>query len=475
MKHSYLALVIAAVLSSTVLIGCDKKEDAADGAAAQQQMPPAVVNVQAVTLGVIPQVQTFSGRTAAFETADVRPQVNGVIEEILFREGSNVKQGQPLYRINTDNYASSITSGQAAIAQAQANRQTAIANNANAKAELVSRQASLAQAQNDFERLKGLVEIDAISKQQYDQAQTQVRTAQAALESARAAVGQTQAGISSAEAGIQSAQAALDASTLDLNRTIVRAPISGRTDRSSVTAGTLVSASQANPLVTVSRLDPIYVDISQSSSELLKLRQQIAEGKAQAGMNSVELVLEDGSVYPVTGKIALSEAKVDETTGAVTLRAIFPNPNSVLLPGMYVSARLIQSVTTNAALVPQSAVMRSAKSETQVYIVDQNNKIQVRPVTINGTYNGQWVITDGLKNGDKVVIIGGAKVKPEQEVVAKPLENPNPAPNSGNAASGGAQAASQAKAKTPQQAANTMDKSASTKAPAKQPEEATAN
>lgn len=471
MTHSYLALVVAAVLSSTVLIGCDKKEDAAEGAAAQQQMPPAVVNVQTVSFATVPQVQTFSGRTAAYEIADVRPQVNGVIEEVLFREGSNVKQGQPLYRINTDNYASSITSGQAAIAQAQANRQTAIANNANAKAELVSRQASLAQAVNDFERLKGLVEIDAISKQQYDQAQTQVRTAQAALESARAAVGQTQAGISSAEAGIQSAQAALDASTLDLNRTIVRAPISGRTDRSSVTAGTLVSAGQPDPLVTISRLDPIYVDISQSSSELLKLRQQIAEGKAQAGMNSVELVLEDGSVYPVRGKLALSEATVDESTGSVTLRAIFPNPSSVLLPGMYVSARLTQSVINNAALVPQSAVMRSAKSETQVYIVDQNNKIQVRPVTISGTYNGQWVVTDGLQSGDRVVIIGGSKVKPDQEVVAKPLENPNPAPNANTPTQG----TSQPNAKTPQQAASTMDKAANAKAPAKQPTAATAN
>ena len=446
MKHSYLALVIASILSTAVLVGCDKKEDA-DPAAAQQQMPPAVVNVQTVTLGVVPQVQTFSGRTTAFQTADVRPQVNGIIDEILFREGSNVEKGQPLYRINTDNYATSIASGEAAVQQAQANLQTALANNANAKAELISRQASLAQAINDFQRLQGLVEIDAISKQQYDQAQTEVRTAQAALESARAAVGQTQAGIESATAGIQTAQSGLDASALDLNRTIVRAPLTGRSDRSSVTAGTLVSASQADPLVTISRLDPIYVDISQSSSELLKLRQQIAEGTAQPGMNTVELVLEDGSVYPVRGRLALSEAKVDQETGAITLRAIFPNPNSILLPGMYVSARLTQSVITNAALIPQSAVTRTPKGETQVYIVDANNKIQVRPVTINGTYEGKWVVTDGLQAGDKVVVIGGAKVKPEQEVVVKPLESANAAPSSPNAAT----------AKTPQQAAKSAD------------------
>lgn len=443
MKHSYLALVIASVLSATVLVGCDNKEDAAAGENAQQQMPPAVVNVQTVSFDTVPQVQTFSGRTAAYQTADVRPQVSGVIDEVLFREGSNVKKGQPLYRINTDNYTTSVASGQAAVAQAQANRQTAIANNANAKAELASRQASLAQAINDFQRLKGLVEIDAISKQQYDQAQTAVRTAQAALESARAAVGQTEASIRSAEAGIKTAQSNLDASALDLNRTIVRAPLTGRSDRSSVTAGTLVNASQSEPLVTISRLDPIYVDISQSSSELLQLRQQIAEGKAQAGMNSVELVLEDGSVYPVRGKLALSEAKVDQSTGAVTLRAIFSNPNNVLLPGMYVSARLTQSVIPNAALVPQSAVMRTPKGDSQVYIVDENNQIQVRPVTINGTYDGQWVVTDGLSSGDKLVVIGGSKVKPEQEVVVKPLENANGAPATPTA-------------KTPQQAAKTV-------------------
>ena len=464
MKHSTLALVIASVLSGAVLVGCDKNEDAA-GAAAQQQMPPAVVNVQTVTLDTVPQVQTFAGRTASYQTADVRPQVNGIIDEVLFREGSNVKKDQPLYRINTDNYATSITSGQAAIQQAEANYQTALANNANAKAELVSRQASLSQAQNDLNRLQGLIEIDAISKQQYDQAVTQVRTAQAAVESARAAIGQTEAGIESAKAGIQTAKANLQASTLDLNRTIVRAPLAGRTDRSSVTAGTLVSAGQPDPLVTISRLDPIYVDISQSSSELLKLRQQISAGKAQAGMNSVELVLEDGSTYPVRGELALSEAKVDESTGAVTLRAVFPNKNNILLPGMYVSARLTQSVITNAALVPQSAVMRTPKSETQVYIVDENNKIQVRPVTINGTYKDQWVVTDGLKAGDKVVVIGGSKVKPEQEVVAKPLENPNAAPAKPGAPT----------AQTPQQAAKAMDKPASKDTSAKKPAESTAN
>lgn len=467
MNHRYLALMIAATLfgSGVLLTGCDKKEESADAAAAAQQMPPAVVNVMPVTFQTVPQVQTFSGRTTAYQTADVRPQVNGIIDEVLFREGSEVQKGQPLYRINTDNYNSSIEGGKAAVEQAKANLITAQANHNNAVAEFNSRQATLAQAKSDLDRLKGLVDINAISAQQYQQAETAFHTAQAAVQSAQASIAQAQAGIKSAEANISAAQSGLKASQLDLNRTIVRAPISGRTDRSAVTAGALVSAGQPTPLVTISQLSPIYVDISQSSSELLKLRQQLASGKAQAGSNVVELVLEDGSTYPARGQLALAEAKVDQATGAVTLRAVFPNENNLLLPGMYVTARLMQSVISNAVLLPQSAVMRTPKGETQVYIVDANNKIQVRPVTINGTYNGKWIITDGLKAEEKVVIIGGAKVKPDQEVVAKPLppSEGDQAPN-GGAPSASAQGANPAQSgaapKTPQQAAKTTDQSA---------------
>jgi len=447
MKHSYLALVIASVLSSAVLVGCSSKDDDAEAAAAAQQMPPPVVNVQTVSFETVPQVQTFSGRTAAYQTADVRPQVNGIIDEVLFREGSVVKKNQPLYRINPDNYTSSIASGEAAVQQARANYQTALATRANAQAEIASQQAQLAQAQDDLRRLEQLVAIDAISAQQYEQAKTAVRTAKAAIDSARAAAAQAQAGIESAKAGIQTAESTLNASSLDLSRTIVRAPIAGRTGRSDVTAGVLVSASQTNPLVTISRLDPIYVDISQSSSDLLKLRQQLSSGNAQAGINSVELVLEDGSVYPIRGQLALSEAKVDESTGAVTLRAVFPNEKNILLPGMYVTARLTQSVLTNAVLLPQSAITRSPKSETQVYVVDSNNTIQVRPVTVNGTHEGKWVVTDGLAAGDKVVIVGGSNVKPEQQVKTEPYIEEGAQP---------ATAANAPRSQTPVQAAREM-------------------
>lgn len=420
MKHSYLTLAVVAALSTAVLVGCDKSDEAAaEQAAAAQQQAPVEVTVQTVSFQSIPNVKTFSGRTSAYQTSDVRPQVSGIIDEILFQEGSMVRAGQPLYRINPDNYTSSVASGQAAVQEAQASLATAQATHASAKADLVSQQASLAQAQSDLNRMEGLVEVDAISQQSYDQYVTTARTAAASVESARAAVSQAAAGIESAKAAVESAKANLAASRLDYERTIVRAPISGRTDRSDFTAGALVSASQSDALVTISRLDPIYVDISQSSSEMLQLRQQLSSGQAQAGSAQVELVLEDGTVYPARGQLALAEARVDESTGAVTLRAVFPNSQSVLLPGMYVTARLAQTTLVNAVLLPQSAVQRTNKGDTQVYIVDANNQVQVRPVTVNGTHEGKWIITDGLESGDKVIVEGVSTVKPEQEVTVK--------------------------------------------------------
>lgn len=431
MKHSHLFIAISLAVSGLFIAGCDKKEDQADAAAAQQQMPPAVVNVMPVQFQTVPLVHEFSGRTAAYEVADIRPQVTGVIDEILYPQGRMVQKGQPLYRLSVENYQSSQSAGQAAVQQAEANVQTAKASYNNALANIESQKALLQQAEADVQRLRPLVSQQAISAQQYEQAITQLKTAQAGLNSAQAAAQQAQANIASSQAAVNTAKAQLSGTQLDISRTIVRAPISGMTERSNVTAGALVNANQANPLVTISKINPIYVDISQSSSELLKLKQQQASGALQAGNSTVELVLEDGSTYPVRGQLSLAEAKVEEDTGAVTLRAIFNNDNYMLLPGMYVKARLVQGLINNAVLLPQSALTRTPKGETQVYIVDNNNKIQVRPVKVQGTYNGNWIVTDGLKAGENIVVIGGSKVKPEQEVVSKPYQ---PASAEGNAA-----------------------------------------
>lgn len=418
MKLNSYAMAACAVLALTALTACNKQSDKPIAA---QKMPDPTVQVQVVALGDLPIGTTFSGRVSASESSQVRPQVSGYVDEILFQEGSDVKAGQPLYRINTDSYKSSLAASEAAVNQARANVGTA-------RAAQLSQQANLEQAQADLGRLQGLLEVDAISRQAYDRAVTAFKNAQAGVEQARA-------NLASAEAAVRASEASLSASRLDLDRTIVRAPISGKAGISSVTKGTLVSAGQAVPMVTISRLDPVFVDISQSSADLLKLRQAIAKGEAAYGTSQVQLVLEDGTTYPELGQIAMDSAAVDETTGAITLRAVVPNPYGILLPGMYVDANLRQTVVSDALLLPQSAVMRTPTGETQVYIAN-NKKIEVRKVSVSGTHSGQWVVTGGLKNGDQVVVMGGAKIKPEQTVQVVVMPSQTQAPADSNAPNG---------------------------------------
>lgn len=409
MKTYIKTVSIAMVLATTSVLGaCNKQTKESESAKAEQKMPPMTVDVQIVQLQPIPVLQTLSGRVSAIEVSEVRPQASGIIDAVLFKEGSYVKKGQELYRLNKDNYVSAANTSLAAI-------QTAEASLVSAKSSLVAQEAVLAQARADLARAEGLIKIDAISKQLYDQYQTAVRTAQANVESAKATVHQ-------AQASINSAKASHDASLLEMSRTVVRAPISGKIGISSVTTGALVSASQATPLATISRTDMVYVDISQSSSEILRLRQQLASGKASQGTAQVQIILEDGEPYPLIGQLALADAKVDKATGSVIVRAVFPNPDGVLIPGMYVNANLAQVAVNNAVLLPQSAIMRTPKGEAQVYVVNQDKKIEVRTVKTAGTFQGQWVVNEGLVDGDAVVVMGGAKVKPEQVVMPNVLQ-----------------------------------------------------
>lgn len=436
MKLSLRAFSIALILATGVFaIGCNKQEAKQQQAAAQQQMPPTTVDVQIVELSHVPLIQSFAGRVVAVETSEVRPQVSGIVDAVLFKEGSYVKKGQELYRINRDNYVSAANTSLAAIATAEASL-------VSAKASLTAQEATLAQARADLARVEGLVGIDAVSKQLYDQYKTAVKTAQANVEAARATVEQ-------ANAAINSAKANHDASRLDMSRTVIRAPISGRISISAVTAGALVSASQTTPLATISRTDAVFVDIQQSSSQLLKLRQQLASGKTSQGTADVQIVLEDGEAYPMIGRLALADAKVEQSTGAITLRAVFPNPDGVLIPGMYVNANLIQSVAPNAALLPQTAVTLTPKGEAQVFVVNAEKKIEVRNVKTSGTFNGQWVVTEGLVTGDAVVVMGGAKVKADQAVEVRVL----PPAGAQQATEGGAEGASTPQAETQQQSA----------------------
>lgn len=417
-RYTLLALVIA---SSSLLVACNKTDPAKAGAAgAAQKMPPTTVNVMPVQFQSIPLVTDLSGRTVAYQEATVTPQASGIIEQQLFREGNFVREGQPLYKLNADNYTSAASSAAADLEKARAAQGSAQANVANANANLVSAQVQYNLAAAKLKRLGSLISANAVSTQEYEVQSADLATKAAAVESAKSNLEVAKAAVTSAKASVAGVQASIANSQLNLNRTTVTAPMSGRASRPNVNVGALVTAGQT-AIMTISRLDPIYVDISQSASEMLALRQQMEKGQVgESHTKEVQLKLADGSTYPMRGQVSFGEAKVDPATGTVALRAVFRNPDNVLLPGMFVNAQLIQGVINNGVLLPQSAINRTAKGDTTVNIVDANNKIVVRPVKVQGTYRGQWIVTSGLQQGENVVIIGGERLKPEQQVITKP-------------------------------------------------------
>ena len=261
-----------------------------------------------------------------------------------------------------------------------------------------------------------------------------------------------------AEADVAASQAELSNAEINLGYSTVRAPISGQTNRSTVTIGALVTASQAEPLVTVQRLDPIYVDINQSSSELLRLRQQLSQGSLDSSNNTkVKLKLEDGSYYPVEGRLAFSDASVNPDTGTITIRAVFPNPNHLLLPGMYATAQIVQGVIPNAVLIPQAAITRTPTGQAIAMIVNGKNIVETRPVETAGVQGKDWIVTSGLKTGEKVIVDGVAKVKEGATVVAKPYQPQATAPQGGAAQpAADAKKASQPEAKTEQKSTSSV-------------------
>ena len=375
------ALTACALATSIALVGCSKDPKGAEQAAAAQQMPPTEVGVIVAQPQSVEQTVELSGRTSAYQISDVRPQTSGVVLKRLFAEGSYVREGQPLYEIDSS---------------------TNRANLDSAKASLVRQQANLNALQIKANRYSQLVGINAVSKQEYDDIKAQVQLAQA--------------DIAASQAAVKNAQISLGYST-------VRSPISGQSGRSSVTAGALVTASQADPLVTIQQLDPIYVDINQSSAELLRLRQQLSQGTIDRSNNTkVRLKLEDGSFYNVEGNLAFSDASVNPDTGTVTLRAVFSNPNHLLLPGMFTNAQIVQGVIPNAILVPQVAITRTPTGQATAMIVNAKGIVEVRPIETAGIQGKDWIVTKGLQAGEKVIVDGVAKVKPEQQVVAKPFQ-----------------------------------------------------
>jgi membrane fusion protein (multidrug efflux system) len=337
------------------------------------------------------------GRTSAFETSDVRPQVSGVIQARAFTEGSIVHKGETLYQIDPSLYRAAVNQAQANLKSAQATREAA-----GIKAD----------------RYKPLAQMQAVAQQDYTDALAASRQA---------------------SAGVAQNAAALDTARINLRFTRVPAPITGRIGRSLFTTGALVTTGQTDPLTTIQRLDPIYVDIQQSSSDLLALRQSLAAGGVVPSSALVHLKLENGSDYPAAGKVEFAEEMVDPATGAVTLRARFPNPQGLLLPGMYVRAQFSQATTRNGILVPQAGVARDPQGRATVMVVGSDNKAVSKTVTADQTVGADWLVTAGLNPGDKVIVEGLGKIKigkPVRPVPAGSKPQPPAKGGSGDAASG---------------------------------------
>jgi membrane fusion protein (multidrug efflux system) len=368
----------AATLALLALGACgDKKPDAQAKPAAP---PPPEVSVITVAPERLAITNELPGRLEATRSAQVRARVPGIVQKRLFTEGSDVKAGTVLFRIDPASLQASLANVQAARSRAEAN---------------------LAQASLKVKRYAPLVQTNAISRQEYDDALAAQKQAQADLEAARA-----------------SQQTA----SLNLGYATVVAPISGRIGRAQVTEGALVGQGEATPLATIQQLDPIYVNLTQSSSELLKLRQAMSAGKLKTvgrDQASVSLVTEDGTAYPQTGKLLFSDLAVDQSSGAITLRAEFPNPDRFLLPGMYVRARLEQAVNESAITVPQQAVQRD-NNGASVMTVGADGKVAPRPIKTGSVQGDKWIVTDGLKQGDVVIVEGLQKVQPGAPVKPVP-------------------------------------------------------
>jgi len=357
------AIVIALLLVVYLLFG-------RPGAAPPPPPGPTPVGVLVVTEQPVTLSTELPGRTAPYETSEVRPQVDGIILARLFTEGDYVEAGQPLYRIDPVSYEAKVANARAAVARAQA---------------------ATIGAEGQARRFAELRKRDFVSRQQYDDALSAAGTARADVTAQRAA---------------------LRSAEIDLERTTIRAPISGRIGRSVSTAGALVSAAQQDALTTIQRLDPIFVDIQQASADVLRLREQVLAGQVAKDVAPVRLQLETGSLYPTVGTLRFADVTVDPATGSQTIRAVFANPQRLLLPGMFVRAQLGQGVQSRGILVPQRAVSRDERGRPTVLVVGAKDMAELRVIQADRTIGTNWLVTGGLKPGEKVIVDAGPLVRP---------------------------------------------------------------
>ncbi|WP_374608037.1 efflux RND transporter periplasmic adaptor subunit [Diaphorobacter nitroreducens] len=373
-----LAVALAAALA---LGACGQKSDAPAAGASPRAPEVGVVTVQPRDIGLVTELP---GRLEASRVAEVRARAAGILQKRLFREGSDVKAGQQLFLIDSAPYQASVAQAEASVAQAEA---------------------SLAQSRALAERYRPLVAVNAISKQEYDNAVAAQKTA---------------------EANVAAAKAALTTSRINLGYATVTAPISGRIGRALVTEGALVGQGTPTELAVIQQIDPLYINFTQSASEAIKLKAAMASGKykqSSANAANVRVVLEDGSVYPQTGRLLFTDLTVDATSGQVTLRAEVPNPERALLPGLYVRVRLEQAQVDNGILLPQQAVTRSGKADT-VMVVGPDNHVTPRVVKLGPAQGSNWVVLDGLKSGEQVMVDGFQKLprgKPGDPIVVQPV------------------------------------------------------
>jgi membrane fusion protein (multidrug efflux system) len=361
--------VLAAVVSGVLALGgCTRQPQAAAPPA-----PPAEVGVVTVQPQQVALTTELPGRTSPYLIAEIRPQVNGLIQKRLFTEGSDVKAGDVLYQIDPAPFQAALNNAEAALARSQAN---------------------LPAVRSRVERYKGLLAERAVSQQDYDDALS---------------------ALNQAEADVQYWKASVETARINLGYTRVTAPISGRIGRSSVTDGALVTAYQPVALATIQQLDPIYVDVPQSTTELLRLNRRLADGRLnrdQANHDKAKLLLEDGTPYPEEGTLQFRDVTVDPTTGSCILRIVFPNPTHVLLPGMFIRAVVQEGVREQAILVPQQAVSRDLKGNPVALVAGPQDKVQQRMLTLDRALSNQWLVSAGLSAGDRVIVEGMQKARP---------------------------------------------------------------
>jgi membrane fusion protein (multidrug efflux system) len=404
--HTAQWLIPAALL----FCGCGRQ------AAPPPAMPPEVAVVTMQTERVVLTTE-LPGRTSAYLVAEIRPQVNGLLQKRLFEEGAHVRQGDLLYQIDPTPYQAAYDQSKAAFATAQANVVTAEANVALAEAGLPA-------IRSRASRLKELAAVRAVGQQNYDDAAAALREAEASLLVRKAAV-------DASRTAVETNRAAMESARINLSYTPVRAPITGRIGRSGITVGAMVTAYQPVPLAVIQQLDPIYVDVMQASTELLRLRRSLESGHLKSGGGSqrkVKLLLEDGTAYPEEGTLKFRDVTVDPTTGSVTLRMVFSNAGEVLLPGMFVRAIVEEGISEQAVLVPQQGVGRDPKGNPIALVVGSDNKVVLRPLELDRAMGDRWLVAKGLNAGDRVIVEGNDRVRAGAVVRAVPFAPPGGKP-----------------------------------------------